>query len=80
MWCINIIYVKTIRNLKKGIDKWFLYAILKVQKENNLQKMLARDINTGVSYYEIQVAARAGQGSVNSKKIKFLSGSWADSL
>lgn len=37
--------------------------------------MLARDINTGVSYYEIQVAARAGQGSVNSKKIKFLIGS-----
>ena len=47
----------------KGIDKRDFYAILKVQKENNLQEMLARNINTGVSYYEVQVAARAGQGS-----------------
>lgn len=47
---------------KKGIDIKKLCAILKVQKENNLQKMLASNINKGVSYYEIQVAAKAGQG------------------
>lgn len=34
----------------------------KYKKENNLHKMLARNINSEVSYYEIQVAAKAGQG------------------
>lgn len=65
---INNSYVKIIRKFEKGIDFKEFYAILKVQKENNLQKMLARDINTGVSYYEGQVAARAGQGSIIVKK------------
>lgn len=37
---------------KKGIDNTRKRAILKVQKENNLQKMLASNINKGVSYYE----------------------------
>ena len=37
-------------------------AIIKVEKENNLQKMLGTNINKEVSYYEIQVAAKAGQG------------------
>ena len=36
--------------------------ILKIQKENNLQKMLSANINTGVSYYDLQVAPKGGQG------------------
>lgn len=36
--------------------------ILKIQKENNLQKVLASNTNTGVSYYDLQVAPKGGQG------------------
>ena len=32
-------------NFKKGIDRLLKCDILKVQKENNLQKMLASNIN-----------------------------------
>ena len=33
------------KNFKKGIDRMLKYDILEVQKENNLQKMLASNIN-----------------------------------
>lgn len=39
--------------------------ILKVQKENNLQKVLASNTNKGVSYYDLQVAPKGGQGKFN---------------
>jgi len=47
---------------KKGIDKRVKNVILKVQKENNLQKMLGTNINTRSKLYEIQVAPKGGHG------------------
>ncbi len=51
-------------NFEKGIDNTAYYAILKVQKENNLQKMLTGNINLRGKLYEIQVAAKAGHGII----------------
>lgn len=50
------------KNFKKPIDIMLNCVILKVQKENNLQKVLASNTNTGVSYYDLQVAPKGGQG------------------
>ena len=50
------------KNFKKAIDRMLNCDILKVQKENNLQKVLASNTNTGVSYYEREVAPKGGQG------------------
>ena len=42
---------------------------MKSEKENNLQKMLGTNINKGVSYYDLYIAAKAGQGkNFNGKK------------
>lgn len=50
------------KKFKKPIDNLLICDILKVQKENNLQKMLSANINPGVSYYEREVAPKGGQG------------------
>ncbi len=46
---------------KSGVDKTESYAIIEVQKENNLQIVLGTNTNKEVSY-ERYVAAKAGQG------------------
>ena len=43
---------------------------MKSEKENNLQKMLGANINLGVSYYEIYIAAKAGQGKIFNRRLK----------
>ncbi len=44
----NLRHKKIFKNFFcKGIDKRKIYAIIKVQKENNLQKMLDVNINKG---------------------------------
>ena len=50
------------KNFKKPIDRMWICDILKVQKENNLQKVLASNTTPGVSYYEREVAPKGGQG------------------
>lgn len=42
---INKNFENSKKNFKKGIDKFFYCAILKSEKENNLQKVSARNTN-----------------------------------
>ena len=46
---------------------------MKSEKENNLQKMLGTNINKGVSYYDLYIAAKAGQGLISTEKKTLLS-------